>query len=553
MVASERTPLLNDESDPPVQATPVVSSVTEKEPSKAELVWIFSALFSAIFLGALDATIVATLVSPIGSHFNASHQASYLGTSYLLSLCCFTPLYGRLADILGRKAALLIALTLFGLGTLLCGLANSMNALIAARAIAGMGGGGIMTVSSVLMTDLVSLQQRGLLQGLANVIAGLAAGLGGPLGGFINDSLGWRWAFLIQMPFLAISFIMIILKVNVTFAAKPMTFREKLARIDWLGSFTLVAFVGCFLVAVTLHTAEEMPWSTPIVWGLLLISAVSGVAFVLVEAFVTAEPIMPLRLLKQRTPLGVALSNFLISVTGFSVLYNVPLYFSAVKLQSASEAGAHLLPLAIVGSFGSLFAGWVMRATGKYWWLTVSTAALGFVSSLLMIYWNDNTSSFELWFDLVPTGLAMAAMVTSTLIGLISSVSREDMAVATGISYLFRTTGQVLGVSMSGAIAQSILRTQLRDRIHVPNADELISQIRHSTSIIRTLEPELRDAAVHSWAIALRAVFIFNACFAFLSMLACLPIQEFELPSTIAGPGKPAPATPSENQENAEA
>jgi len=133
----------------------------DQEAPRASLVWILAALWSAVFLGALDGTlfrrfvttgpnyisvttgtIVATLLSPIGAHFNRSHQSSYIGTAYLLSVCCFTPLYGRLSDILGRKGAMLLALSLFGSGTLLCGIAPSMNVLIAARAIAGMGGGG---------------------------------------------------------------------------------------------------------------------------------------------------------------------------------------------------------------------------------------------------------------------------------------------------------------------------------------------------------------------------------------------------------------------------
>ncbi|KAF8313424.1 vacuolar amino acid permease [Clavulina sp. PMI_390] len=556
MSASERTPLLNDGSNvtAPSVDTPIVIPDIRKEPSKAELFWILTALWSAVFLGALDTTIVATLVSPIGSYFNASHQASYLGTSYLLSVCCFTPLYGRLADILGRKGAMLVGLTFFGVGTLFCGLANSMISLIVARAIAGMGGGGIMTVSSVAVSDLVPLKRRGLYQGLANVLFGLGSGLGGPVGGFMNDTFGWRWAFLVQMPVLAISIILVIIKANVPYPMKPTTFRQKLARIDWLGSLTLVAFVGCFLVAITLRTAEEMPWSDPMVWGLLLISGVSGVAFVLVEAYISAEPILPLRLLKQRTPLSVALSNFAVSVVAFSGLYNLPLYFSAVKLLPASEAGAHLLPNSVFLALGSLFAGWVMRATGKYWWLNVGGCASSLFACILLSRWNDNTGTFELWFDIIPSGFGMSSVVTSTLIALISSVSREDMAVATGISYLFRTTGQVLGVSMSGALAQSILRTQLRSRINVPNADELIREIRHSTEIIRTLEPELRDAAVASWAIALRAVFIFNGAFAFLGMVACIPIQEFELPSTFTSTGKSsAPPTPAESPDDAQA
>jgi len=125
--------------------------------SKTDLYWILAGLWSGVLLGAFDGTVVATLLSPIGSEFKASHQSSYIGTAYLLSVCCFTPLYGRLADILGRKGAMLLALSLFGSGTILCGFAPSMKILIAARAIAGMGGGGVMTVASIAVTDLIPL------------------------------------------------------------------------------------------------------------------------------------------------------------------------------------------------------------------------------------------------------------------------------------------------------------------------------------------------------------------------------------------------------------
>jgi hypothetical protein len=153
-----------------------------------------------------------------------------------------------------------------------------------------------------------------------------------------------RWAFLLQMPILAISFALVLWKVDVPLPSKQSAFRVKLARIDWLGSLTLVTAVGCLLVAVTLKTAEEMPWSSPAVWGLSVISVIALVSFVFVEMCVSGEPILPMRLLSQRTPACVAVSNFLLSFVGFSLLYNVPMYFTAVRLQTASQAGLHLLP-----------------------------------------------------------------------------------------------------------------------------------------------------------------------------------------------------------------
>lgn len=183
----ERPPSYHSTDD--VNNAPPIDAINKF--SRADTIWILAGLWSGVLLGAFDGTVVATLLSPIGSEFKASNQSSYIGTAYLLSVCCFTPLYGRLADILGRKGAMLVALSLFGSGTIFCGMAPSMNALIVARALAGMGGGGVMTVSSIAVSDLVPLNQRGLYQGMANILFGLGSGLGGPLGGWVNDKFGW--------------------------------------------------------------------------------------------------------------------------------------------------------------------------------------------------------------------------------------------------------------------------------------------------------------------------------------------------------------------------
>ncbi|KAL1666100.1 major facilitator superfamily domain-containing protein [Schizophyllum commune] len=495
--------------------------------SKSEIVWILAGLWSAVFLG----TIVATLLTPIGSQFNRSNQSSYIGTSYLLSVCCFTPLYGRLSDILGRKGAMLLALTLFGVGTACCGIAPSMNTLLAARAVAGMGGGGIT------VTDLIPLGGKA---DVGTRLFGMGAGLGGPLGGWINDNLGWRAAFLLQIPILIFSFVLVAWKVNIVLPSEvqSLPLKEKLLRIDFGGSITLVIMVGSLLLGFSLKTTEEMPWSSPLIVGLFVTSAVFAVAFLAVEKYWAHSPVMPLRLLKQRTALAVSLNNLVSSMAAFSMarlsgalLYNVPLYFSAVRLQSAASAGLHLLPHSVALSTGSVFAGWVMRKTGKLYTLTLVSSLLTVLANVLVVLWTDKTSAFHLWFDIVPQGFGMASSITSTLIAMIAGVYKEDMAVATGITYLFRTTGQVLGVSLSGAILQAVLLSQLRHRITGPNAAEVRHCVfEHSIDTIRDLDPLTRDAAVRSYGDALRVVFVFQLVMCIIAFLSCVPIQENALP-----------------------
>jgi MFS family permease len=369
---------------------------------------------------------------------------------------------------------------------------------------------------------------------MANILYGLGAGLGGPLGGWVNDRLGWRWAFYMQAPLLLFSFVLVATKVNIQLPdhVQNQSLSDKLRRIDYLGSLTLVGAVACLLLGFSMKSTEELQWTDPIIMGLFTFSVAFGITFVLVEKYRAPFPVMPLRLMTQRTPLAVSLSNLLTSMSAFSMLYNAPLYFSAVRLDSSYTAGLRLLPHSIAIPAGSVFAGWIMRRTGKLYALTLISSFMAIIASVLASGWTANTSAFHLWADLIPQGLGMAGFITSTLIAMIAGVYKEDMAIATGITYLFRTTGQVLGVSLSGAILQAVLLQKLRTRILGPGSEQIIYDIRHTAQIIPTLEPHLQKAAVDSYADALRVVFICQAAISVLGFLACLPIQESPLPGT---------------------
>ncbi|KNE99031.1 hypothetical protein PSTG_07682 [Puccinia striiformis f. sp. tritici PST-78] len=204
---------------------------------------ILAAVWTGVFLGALDSTIVATLMSSISSDFGASNQISWLASAYLLSTSATGALYGKLADLLGRRRSNLIALGFFTLGTLGCGLSSNMTQLIFSRFLAGCGGGGIMTTSSIIATDLFRLDQRGLVQGFANICFGLGAALGGPLGGWIADTMGWRFAFLAQVPLLIIATILVASFVDYKMEGQVTSKAELARRIDYRGSIALIWMV----------------------------------------------------------------------------------------------------------------------------------------------------------------------------------------------------------------------------------------------------------------------------------------------------------------------
>ncbi|SCV72159.1 BQ2448_4853 [Microbotryum intermedium] len=560
--ASERTRLL---SSPPLIArapTPaaageddVVGNILPEDLSDPQALrprtrnLVLVSVWCGVFLGAVDTTVVASLVTDISASFESSNQASWLGTSYLLSTACFTPLYGRLADIIGRRYSAQLALSLFLVGTALCGLAPTMNLLIIGRLVGGMGGGGLMAVSSIVASDLVPLKKRALVQGIANLFFGAGSGLGGPMGGFISDWAGWRVAFLGKLellrepsttiPLLVASLAMVFWKVKYRVTGQGKSKREMLRRIDYMGSITLIIAVsfpdselstailtrtmpldqlGSLLFSLSYKNNQALPWSHPLVWSLLTVAIVFAVLFVLVEKYWAFEPVMPLRILMTRNGLSVAFANFCMSFVTFSILYFYPPFFEVIKGLSASQSGAHLLPNSIALSCGSLFAGWYIRHTGRYYGLIAVTSFLPIVALISTMTLNEHSSTFHEWFGIIPAGFGFASLITATLVALIASVDRSDMATATGITYLARYIGQVVGVAISSSLLQAVLN--------------YIDQIRHVSTSIPSLPPSIQPLARSSYLDALRAVFILNVIVAGISFLSCLPLREFPLPDT---------------------
>ncbi|GAA6060890.1 hypothetical protein JCM10212_000173 [Sporobolomyces blumeae] len=529
--ATETTRLLSSStSSSPDRDDAWTDDPTEMPKGRRNMILV--AVWLGVFLGALDGTIVATLISDISSSFQKSNQAGLLGTSYLLSTATFTPLYGRMADIVGRRSALLLALTLFTAGTALCGFAPSMEALLVGRLVAGMGGGGLMSVSSIVASDLIPLKQRALFQGLANLWFGAGSGLGGPLGGFISDSLGWRTAFIGQLPLLLLAAGLVFKNLTYKTQGQGKSKREMIRRIDYLGSLTLVLGLGSLLFALSLKNDRNEPWSSPLVWVPLIVFAISTIAFVLVEAYYSAEPVMPLRILKDRNGLFVGLINFTVSFVSFSILYFYPQFFEIVQQKTASQAGAHLLPNSIALSVGSLFAGWVIRKTGRYWWLIVVTSFFPIIALTSFIFLDETSGFVHSWLSILPSGFGFASVITSGLIAIIASVDRSDMATATGLTYLFRYVGQVVGVASSASLLQAVLTSELHKRITGKGADKVIEKIRHVATIIPSLPSDQQVAARAAYLEALRAVFVLNLVVAVLCFLTSLPIREYSLPET---------------------
>ncbi|KAJ7184611.1 vacuolar amino acid permease [Mycena filopes] len=528
------------ESDPLIykssKAPPLVTSPTGPlEVSKSNRYGILAGIWMATFLGALNSTLVPTMMPAISSDFQKFHQASWLGTAYLLATCTFTPLYGRLCNILGRRGANQVAIAFAALGTISCGLSHNMETLILARFLAGIGGGGIFTTSTIIVSDMYTLRDRGLVQGAASCFNGLGMGLGGLFGGLITNWLGWRAAFLLQVPLYLLSFSLTSYNLRYVTPGKSKGALEVLKRMDYFGSLTLFLSVGSLLLFLSTRYNDTLPWSDPWVFTPLIMAFVFMGLFLLVEVFVATDPVLAPAMLRETVPLLIAISNACSAICNFSVNYFFPVWFQVVTLESASTAGLHMMPNSISMSTGSVFAGWMMYRMGRYKAMNLIFGILPFLGAVLMSRMREDSSgSAQSWLSVILLGFGNAVVLQTNLIALLAHLPESQMAVGTGFSQLFRGIGQVGGVAISSALFQARLDSALRARIRTPNAEELILKIRRSSDFIRTLPPTEQHAARDAYAIGLRSVYVFAAGATLLAYLTRLPIPDMDLDAAYA-------------------
>ena len=327
-------------------------------------------------------------------------------------------------------------------------------------------------------------------------------------------------AFLAQAPMCAIAILSV--AVMLKLPKKDVSdWRTKLRRIDFLGAFVLVAAVSTMLLG--LDWGSNRGWSKTITIVSLCLSLPLFIAFVFVELKVAVEPFAPSRIIFERSLVACYLCNFFSFAGWLSVLFYLPLFFQAVDELSASQAGLRLLSGIVAGVSGSLFGGLVMQRTGRYYWLTViayTTLTIGLIPILLCSGIVVN-NTYGISVGLVLCGFSNGIGVTTSLIGLIANASTEDQAIATACSYLFRSLGSVIGLSISATIVQQSLRTQLLDRLRSgKDADQIVKRVRESLEFVKSLDPETQVIVRNCYGIAIRngfALMLVVVSFAMLS------------------------------------
>ena len=501
------------------------TTVLADEVSFTKLALIMGTSWLGVFLGAADSTIIATLSAPISSEFKSLSLLSWLATAYLISNAACQPISGRLTDIFGRGPGLIFSNILFAAGNLICGLARDEYTMIVGRIIAGIGGGGLMSISTFLASDLIPLRQRGVVQGVGNICYGTGAMLGGIIGGLFNDhtAMGWRLAFLIQVPPVLLAAVAAAILVKVPPKQSNKSF---LARIDFFGVFLTVSFLVLLLLGLN-SGGNIVPWKHPLPLTTIPLSVVSFGGFLWWESK-ARQPIIPVKLLLNRSVLAACLCNLFSTMVVMTGLFYVPLYLQVLG-DTATSAGLKILPSPVGVSVGSVGAGYVMKRTGKYVGLGISSLLSMILGVVFFTLQDENspTGLTSLGFFFVGTGYG--AMLTTTLLACISAVSHSQQAVITSATCkstivrirpvdvcsffartdLARSLGGTVGVAVGSAIYQNVLKARLWDRFgDYPNAEEQIKAIRDDIGELKHLPDGWYDGVIASFVEAFRVVWL---------------------------------------------
>jgi EmrB/QacA subfamily drug resistance transporter len=499
---------------------------------------IFLTITMGLLLSALDQTIVSTALPTIVGDLGGSQHLSWVVTSYILAETIATVLAGKFGDLFGRKRVFQVSVAVFIVGSLFCGLAHGMTALIVSRAVQGIGGGGIAVTATALIGDVIPLRQRGKYQGALGAVFGVTTVIGPLLGGVFTDQLSWRWAFYVNVP-LAL--------VVIAVAAKtiPGAGDRSRPKIDYLG----VLFVALGASGLTLATSwggTSYAWGSATIIGLFVVSVVALVIFVLVELR-AEEPILPMRLFRGRVFTIASLLSFIVGFAMVGSLTFLPSYLQYVGGASATSSGIRMLPMVVGLLVTALLSGQVVGTTGRYKPFPIIGTAVMAMGLYLLSRMDQTTSVLvqSLFMFVLGAGIGLAMQVLTIVVQ--NTSDYRDLGSATSGVTFFRTLGSSFGASIMGTIYANRLAGLLPAALAQAGVEPAAVA---SPALLHQLPTAQRDVVVEAYAQALHTPFLFVVPVALAGLVLAVFLPQVAMRGTAqeavkgAGQGFAAPGDP---------
>ncbi|ENH61530.1 DNA repair protein RAD50 [Fusarium oxysporum f. sp. radicis-lycopersici 26381] len=498
--------------------------------TKSETILVVGALCLALFLAALDTTIITTAVPTIANEFHSSQGYIWIGSAYLLGNAAFVPTWGKISDIFGRKPVLLAAAVIFWIGSLLCAVSNGMPMLIASRAIQGIGGGGLIVLPNIAISDLFSMRNRGMYFGILGMVWALASAVGPILGGVFTSQVTWRWCFYINLPISAVAIVILVFVLKLHNPRTPV--KEGLLALDWPGSILIIGGTIMWLLGLELG-GVSFPWDSAtticlIVFGIFVVGL-----FLVYEWKVAKFPVLPIRLFHTQNSVasyGVGFTHAFVFMSGS---YWLPLYYQGVLGASSLLSGVYLLPYVLSLSFVSAGAGIYIKKTGNYKLVIVLGLIITVIGFGLFINLEPRANWAKIIIFQIVAGIGIGPNFQAPLIALQTNVEPRDIGSATSCFSFIRQLGTSISVVVGGVIFNNKMESQyprLKEELGSELADRLSgSNAAGSVELVGSLTGHDGRVAKTAFWKSLQTMYIVYACFAGLSLIISLMIKQVNL------------------------
>jgi EmrB/QacA subfamily drug resistance transporter len=477
------------------------SELTGEGLSHRQIMVILSALMAASFLSGLDQTILQTAIPSIAGDFGGASRVGWLAIAYLLTSTIATPLYGKISDLYGRKRLLHSAIAIFLVGSVGSALSGNMGQLIAARALQGIGGGGLIALPMAIMGDIVSPARRGRYSGYMGVTYALASVAGPLIGGFFVDHVSWHWCFWLNLP-VGLAAAVVVEK------QLAVDHRRTDRSVDWWGALLLTVAVTPLLLAVA-WSGQEHGWGSAPTVGQFVFGALALLAFVAREAR-APEPILPLRLFSNDVMRVLVIGVFVVGGATFGATLFIPLFLQVVAGVSATNSGLLVLPMMLGTVPASMLTGRRIARTGRYKAFPILGMALMAVGFAVLTRLGVDAEPWQVIAPMFVVGVGMGTFsVVATLAGQ-NAVDHRDLGIATSVIHFFRSLGGTFGAAMFNAVFANRLVHHL-DRF-VPAAERATlpdpQVLQGSPKTIESLSPAVHRGVEQAFAHAIQTVFV---------------------------------------------
>ncbi|KAL1408240.1 hypothetical protein Q8F55_005046 [Vanrija albida] len=496
-----------------------------------------------LFLSALDQTIIATALPTIAEKFNASpSEFSWVATAYQLAMTLLTPVNGRVSDIIGRKPMLYAAIVVFTVFSALCGAAQNITWLIVARAFQGLGGGSIIGLTTMVVSDIVPLQQRGTYQGYMGASWGVAAVLGPIIGGALTQKASWRWCFFINLPTCGIALVLLIftLKLN---PPKGITFAELRRTFDFVGLVLVMA--GGALLITGFSWAADHGFNTAPAIAMIVVGGVLLALTVVNSLYTSRNAVIPARMFKTRTTLFFTLASTLHALAFIPSNILLPQFFQGVRGADALQSGIQLLPYAIFVSWSTVVAGQIqsrLRIVRPVVWVGYGMAVLAFG---IMYGFFDSTMPLSRQYGLlILPAIGIGLSLSSPLLIMQAAMPLKDMAAVTSAWTLTRSLGGSIGIAVFTAILNTDMRSKFAKVPGFGTEFEVPTSARGYAALHELPDGPTKDAVLKAFSDSFRPVWLLSIVIFAICLAITIPTRAYSLnrgPQSAKSPGDVTP------------